>query len=229
MNAMNERSGMTCEEFELLGLDSSRDSSLGEEARQRAVQHVRSCTRCAGLTASWKAARETLVTLRKSTQQTAASSRVETRLLQQFRLRYQSRQERRALRFAAWALAAAAVAVCAAGVWDWHKWRQHPIADGTISESPAATYNSGTANDSRLAGSDLSEALIANNETGEFTQLPGSSSLGTEDGAIVRVGMQRAALGAFGLPVDEEGAGDWIQVDVLVAGDGSPQAVRLPQ
>jgi hypothetical protein len=41
--------------------------------------------------------------------------------------------------------------------------------------------------------------------------------------------MQRAALQALGLTVNEEQAGDWIQVDLLVGDDGLPQAVRLPQ
>jgi hypothetical protein len=33
----------------------------------------------------------------------------------------------------------------------------------------------------------------------------------------------------LGLPVNEEHADDWIQVDLLVASDGSPQAVRFPE
>ena len=37
----------------------------------------------------------------------------------------------------------------------------------------------------------------------------------------------RGALGAFGLPVNEDLASDWIQVDLLVGDDGAPQAVRL--
>ena len=50
-----------------------------------------------------------------------------------------------------------------------------------------------------------------------------------EDGAIVRVGMERASLSVFGLPVNEDEASDWIQVDLLVGSDGSAQAVRLPE
>jgi hypothetical protein len=41
--------------------------------------------------------------------------------------------------------------------------------------------------------------------------------------------MRRSALGAFGLPVNEDLASEWIQVDLLVGNDGSPQAVRVPQ
>src|ERR1700682_507320 len=46
-------------------------------------------------------------------------ARVETRVLQQFRLKHQPRQERRFLQLATWGLAAAAVIVCTLGVWDW--------------------------------------------------------------------------------------------------------------
>ncbi len=45
----------------------------------------------------------------------------------------------------------------------------------------------------------------------------------------MRVGMQRGALSALGLPVNEERVSDWIQVDLLVGQDGLPKAVRLPQ
>jgi hypothetical protein len=31
----------------------------------------------------------------------------------------------------------------------------------------------------------------------------------------------------LGLPVNQDRAGEWIQVDLLVANDGLPQAVRL--
>ena len=50
-----------------------------------------------------------------------------------------------------------------------------------------------------------------------------------DDSAIVRVGMQRGALSALGLPVNEERVSDWIQVDLLVGEDGLPKAVRLPR
>jgi hypothetical protein len=39
--------------------------------------------------------------------------------------------------------------------------------------------------------------------------------------------MQRASLGVLGLPVNDDGASDWVNVDLLVADDGTPQAVRL--
>ena len=38
---------------------------------------------------------------------------------------------------------------------------------------------------------------------------------------------RRGALGALGLPVNEDRANEWIQVDLLVGNDGLPEAVRL--
>ena len=51
----------------------------------------------------------------------------------------------------------------------------------------------------------------------------------TAEAAILRVRLQRGSLSSLGLPVNEERAGEWIQVDLLVGNDGLPQAVRLPQ
>jgi hypothetical protein len=73
-----------------------------------------------------------------------------------------------------------------------------------------------------------SETLVAQADAGDFTLLPGALPADTDDAAILRVRMQRGSLGALGLPVTEERAGEWIQVDLLVGNDGLPQAVRLP-
>ena len=70
---------------------------------------------------------------------------------------------------------------------------------------------------------------MADNELSGFTLLPGTIAMDTDDAAILRVRMQRGALGALGLTVNEERASEWIRVDLLVGDDGLPQAVRLPQ
>ncbi|HWZ25985.1 MAG TPA: hypothetical protein VN037_11945 [Verrucomicrobiae bacterium] len=228
---------MNCEEFEILGLDSRRDGSIGNDGRERAVQHARVCGRCGALGASWAAAQVELAALAESSRILHVPPRVEARVLQQFRLRHQPRQERRVLQLATWGLAAAAVMVCTLGVWDWHKWRQGSLS-GNIAAAPTVALDavssptgpSGTGDSESIVGDD-SEILMADNESGgnDFIQLPGSSLQEAEDGAVVRVGMERASLAAFGLPVNEDEASDWIQVDVLVGSDGSAQAVRLPE
>jgi hypothetical protein len=224
---------MNCEEFEIVGLDFERDSSLNDDCRLRASQHARLCGKCAALKSSWLAAQTELAALGEGTRNLGVPSRIESCLLQQFRLKHQSQRDHRILKFGMWALAAAAVLVFTISVWSWHKWRQGPTGNmpaagnspvaETIKPSVAIPDSGGSAID----GS--SETLLASNDDGDFTQLLGSTFQETEDGAIVRLGMQRASLAAFGLPVNEERAGDWIELDVLVAGDGSPQAVRLPQ
>lgn len=219
---------MNCEEFELVGLDSRRDDSLHDDSRRRAAQHARVCGKCAALKASWEAAQEELSPLTEFTRFAAPPARVENRLLQQFRLRHQPRLERRNIRFATWALVAAAVLVCTLSIWSWQNWRQGQRTASAANQSSnvadngkAQTFASGTADDS-------GNFLLASND-GEFTQLPGALSQEVDDSAIVRVGMPRSSLAALGLPVNEERADEWIQVDLLVASDGSPQAVRLPE
>jgi hypothetical protein len=228
---------MNCEEFEIVGLDSQRDGSMSEDGRERALQHARVCGRCAALGASWAAAQGELAALAESSRILRVPTRVETRVLQQFRLKHQPRQERRFLQLATWGLAAAAVIVGTLGVWDWHKWRQGSLG-GNIARSPTAALDAvsspsiGSSATNARAFTDESEILMAGNESNggnDFTQLPGSSLQEVEDGVIVRVGMERASLAAFGLPVNEDEASDWIQVDLLVGSDGSAQAVRLPE
>jgi hypothetical protein len=229
---------MNCEEFEILGLDSQRDSSITDDGRERAVQHARVCGRCAALAASWVAAQAELAALAGSSGILRVPARVEMRVLQQFRLKHQPRRERRFVQLATWGLAAAAVLMCTLGVWDWHKWRQGSLGEN-VAASPAAALDAASSHSASSPAinaslvTDDSEILMAGNEgndgsaANEFIQLPGSSSQETEDGTVVRLGMERASLAAFGLPVNEDQASDWIQVDLLVGSDGSPQAVRL--
>jgi hypothetical protein len=228
---------MNCEEFEIVGLDSQRDGSITDDGRERALQHARVCGRCAALGASWAATQTELAMLAESSRMLRVPGRVETRVLQQFRLKHQPKQERRFLQLATWALATAALIVCTLGIWDWHKWRQGSLGGSIADDSAAARAKvpspaTGSRETNTSPVTDDSEILMAGNEGNggnDFTQLPGSSVQEVEDGAIVRVGMERASLAAFGLPVNEDEAGDWIQVDVLVGSDGSAQAVRLPE
>jgi hypothetical protein len=75
----------------------------------------------------------------------------------------------------------------------------------------------------------LSAAILSGDVLGDFTPLPGAAPDLTEQSEILRVRMQRGSLGALGLPVNEQRATDWIQVDLLVGNDGLPEAVRLAQ
>src|SRR6202521_6387899 len=236
---------MTCEEFEAIGLDAERDASLSEVERVAAREHAATCSRCASLQDSWQAAGVELRAFAEDTAMTQAPARVEMRLRQEFRTQHVTLKVRRAAVVAAWALAAAAGV---AGAVSWRNWRhsQHEEATNHLNSVPGA--NNSPENNSVAGanhqtpaevpngiqqrgsvGAGSSEMLLADNELSGFTFLPGGCAAHIAHDGILRVRMQRGALGARGLPVNEERASEWILVDLLVGDDGLPQAVRLPQ
>ncbi|HXY25480.1 MAG TPA: hypothetical protein VEI73_12565 [Candidatus Acidoferrum sp.] len=226
---------MKCEEFEMLGLDGGRDASVSETERAAAADHANSCARCAALLASWQEARAELRALAEESAAAQTPARVEMRLRQEFRTRHSTFKGRRAAVAAAWALAAAAVLI---GAVSWLNWRHSQQvarvkqSNSTVTSDNVPSKSDSAAPDAGTAGfnvDDDSVILVADNESSRFTLLPGVQPSDIDDAEILRVRMQRSALGAFGLPVNEDLANEWIQVDLLVGDDGSPQAVRLLQ
>jgi hypothetical protein len=212
---------MTCEEFERIGWDAERDPSLAAEERARAMEHAAHCSECAALQDSWRAAKSELRALASATEAAQAPSRVEVRLLLEFRARHRSAKVRRTAAVLAWTLAAAVVAIAVVEI-NWHG----SVSPGrtSVAELPSAAIITDSPNDSSADGA----TLVADGSSAEFTPLPGSILSDGDAASVVRVRMQRSSLGALGLPVAEDRAGDWIQVDLLVTDDGLPQAVRLP-
>jgi hypothetical protein len=216
---------MKCEEFEAISLERGglRISELDAALRDAAALHAAKCPGCAALQESWQEARVALQLLRETTQGAQTPQRVEMRLRNEFGRRHRTAKARFAAIFAAWTLAAATVVI--AGV-SWRNWRlaqtprERVSVENTVKAPPPVT-----------TVTDMPEeaTLVAGNESGSFTPLPGSLAQEMDDSAIVRVRMQRGALGALGLPVNEERVSDWIQVDLLVGEDGLPKAVRLPR
>jgi len=218
---------MKCEEFEAIGLERSglRMSELDAALRAAAAEHAARCPSCAALQESWQEARIALQALRETTRDAETPQRVEMRLRHEFGVRHRTAKARSAGIFAAWALAAAAVLF--AGV-SWWNWRLAQTQGTDVSARNAVKANVPAP---AAPSMDTSEdaTLVADNEAGDFTLLPGSFPQDLDDSAIVRVGLQRGALSALGLPVNEERVSDWIQVDLLIGQDGLPKAVRLPQ
>lgn len=221
---------MTCDEFATAGLDLGITGEHGL-LQQAAREHLRECPHCAALHENWLALREDLRLLGAETTDLETPSRVEMRLRQEFRTKHKTVKRHRAAIVLGWSLAAAAALFCAL---TWVSWRTQRTIDvahkqGT-SLNPTASQGKPAQPSSDLTpvGSELDGVLVASNGSGDFTLLPGSMPPAPEDATVVRVEMQRAALGALGLTVNEEHAGDVIQVDLLVGDDGLPQAVRLP-
>ena len=217
---------MKCEEFEALGLDAGRSASLSEVERLAAAKHVDECPRCAALESSWQVARAELRALAEDTREARAPARIEMRLRQEFRTRHHTLKVRRTAIAAAWTLAAAAVVVAAVS---WVKWNHSSNVARKDSAVPAIAGDAHNNGNLSVGQEDGTVTLVADNESGDFTPLPGVLPTDMQDSSILRVRMQRGALGALGLPVSEDFANEWVQVDLLVGDDGSPQAVRLLQ
>jgi hypothetical protein len=229
---------MKCEEFEAIGLGLEREGTAalnGADATERAaaIEHANTCARCAALQESWQEAQVELQVLRQVTEEASTPLRVEMRLRQEFRARHRMVEARATAIGAAWVLAGAAVVVGAVSLWNWQIAREHtgPDASGVAlnADRTNAAVEAGKVENAIESNSTNEDELIADNNSGEFTLLPGSLPQETDNAAIVRVRLQRGALGALGLPVNQELAGEWIQVDLLVGEDGQPQGVRLPQ
>lgn len=212
---------MKCEEFETIGLDAERDASLSKEERAAIAEHAGACSRCAALQDSWEVARTELRGLAEETILAQAPARVEMRLRQEFRTQHATVKLRRTGVIAAWALAAAALLVGAVSLMNWHNPKVWVSPTPSVTSRNTSAGTASTTDD----GQPDNEALMAD----DFTLLPGALATDTADASILRVRMQRSDLGALGLPVNEERATEWIQVDLLVGDDGLPQAVRLPQ
>jgi hypothetical protein len=239
---------MKCEEFEAVGLGLDRES--GPQGRDpaefaAAIEHANTCGRCAALEESWQEARAELQVLREVTQGARAPLRVEMRLRQQLWAKRRAMKVRAFALTGAWVLASATLLIMGMSWWNWHI-AQETIPLQSVSAprtTPAkisgSANNNSSSNTPAPANGETSESvptdsasdttLVAANDAEDFTLLPGSLAQETGDASVVRVRLQRGALGALGLPVNEERAGEWIQVDLFVGQDGQPQAVRLPR
>jgi len=211
---------MTCDEFEAIGWDAQSNAPLTDAQRAAAAEHAVSCTHCAALADCWEATRLELRSLAQVTTTAEAPARVEMRLRQQFRAQHHTPKARRTAVVTAWVLAAAAVLVGAAS---WVNWRTSQNRAVALGPDPGGAHG-------RSVGPSFGadpQTFMADSELSDFTLLPGVWPGDTDDDAILRVRMQRGALGVLGLPVNEDRANEWIQVDLLVGDDGLPEAVRL--
>lgn len=190
---------MNCEEFEQIGLG----PALNEAEAAAAAAHASSCAHCGALRASWLDAKTQLDSFAAETAGAATPPRVEMRLRRELRARRQRRVKQRVVAVAALAAAAVlAIVLIRQGTIAWHAPKEPaPV----VAQQPAES------------------------NADDFLPLPGRIAFENEDASVVRVRMQRGDLGALGLPVNPERAGEWIQVELLVGEDGQPEAVRLAE
>jgi hypothetical protein len=238
-----EKHEMKCEEFEAAGLGIERDGTASSAEHAAAREHASTCSRCAALQDSWLLAKLELSALAEATRAMETPERVDMRLRQEFRTRHRKVPARRAAVIVTWALASAVVLVGAVSWRDWQRTRReeavrHQLALASTATEAASGRGQADSEVGRLssgasgqnqAQDSLSASIMNGDDGGGFTLLPGSAPGDAEDAAIWRVQMQRGALNGLGFPVNEDRAGEWIQVDLLVGNDGWPQGVRLVQ
>jgi hypothetical protein len=219
---------MTCEEFQLGTLDADGQGRSGA-SQEVAREHLLICPGCAAFKRNWQELRSELRQIGVVERNVQAPARVEMRVRQEFRTKHKTMRARRGAVITAWALAAAAVLLVSIGWVNWSRERNVPVANHLTTSGQSVASKVGRSTNVVPAGPELGDVLVAANESEEFTVLPGSMPGFLGDATVVHVQMQRVALGLLGLTVNEEHAGDWIDVDLLLGGDGQPQAVRLPQ
>ncbi len=211
---------MNCQEFANAGLDQDLHADGLDSAAVR--EHLRICPHCAGLYESSLALRAELRELAQRTSDATAPSRVEMRLRQEFRTRHKTDRNRGRVVLAGWVLAAATLLLAASSLVLWHRGAPPNTAQLSRPATPAAIH-------AVASGPELGGTLIAENDGDEFALIPGAVPGLLDDSTVVRVEMQRGSLSALGLSVNEEHAGDVVQVDLLLGADGQPQAYRLPR
>lgn len=229
---------MDCVQFEALVHDLDRVGSHAASARASAMQHAESCRRCGRLLEDVRSLDLALHSLATVDAGSAASARLETALLAEFRRRNAEREKPQA-NFRLAALAVAACGLLAFGV----VWRlRHviqpvspaaaPVANQSpitpvVTQSPA-TASAGAAK-TPVAATELAAAAEEKPEYAtSFVPLPYADDPATLEGAtVVRVTMSRATLASFGMPVAEFGAAERIPADIALSEDGVPQAIRL--
>lgn len=237
---------MTCDEFEALGPDFSRDAERAADAQE----HLARCPRCSALHDSWQELGGVLREMARTTRSAETPLHVELFLREAVHGLRSHSLRRRLLPLWTWGLAVtAAVAVLVV----WAAWRTQWFAQGPVNSTPPivtqrlpvappvlrqpsqaqpplqrGVKSSETPPAQKRPPRDRPVPWDAHTAADDFVALPYSSPvLATDDATIVRVRMQRAALGALGFPVNEERADEWVMVDLLVGADGEPQAVRL--
>jgi len=94
--------------------------------------------------------------------------------------------------------------------------------------APSALVPSIASGEEADEGELTAEDVAGQEEVTDFVAFyPGADVGSLDSGALVRVRMPSSALGSFGLPVAQGSEDQWVNADLLVGEDGSPQAIRF--
>jgi len=227
---------MNCLEVETILTDLARNQALEVEARDGALEHLAQCRRCADrLAAEHELTYELLAWNAASINQQAPPA-VEEKLRAAFR----SWTRRPWLKIAA--IGSIAAALLLFKLLAPQPRKEAPVT--SITAPPAASqYVAGGAGDP--PAQIVKRKKQANRPTRRprplRAQIPVETEVSTEflpvaqgdgwtpldGGRLVRVGLPRSAMSAFGLPVDQGRAPERVQADVMLSDDGLLRAIRF--
>jgi len=191
---------MNCQDFETLLVDLARQQPVDAGLRERALVHIEVCAGCAARFASERALTAELRGLAASSEAAEAPLRIEAALRAAFR-------GPRA-RPAVW--------------WPW--WRQAVATAASLVVLVAGAV----ALLNRAPAPELAQPGARQELTTEFIPLVYENGLPPEENVqIVRVKLPRIALVSFGLPFNEDRAGEPVKADVLLGDDGVARAIRF--
>jgi hypothetical protein len=191
---------MNCQDFETLLVDLARQQPVDAGLRERALVHIEVCAGCAARFASERALTAELRALAASLEAAQAPPGLEAALRAAFR----GQRAKPAV------------------MWQW--WRgAMPIAASFVILVAGAV-----ALLRRAPAPELAQPAASQELTTEFIPLVYENGLfPAENVQIVRVKLPRIALVSFGLPINEDRAGEPVKADVLLGDDGVARAIRF--
>jgi hypothetical protein len=234
---------MNCSQFGEVVHDIDRAGALAGPLWIEAISHADECPSCSSLLDQVRTLNAALRELAEQDHDALASAQAEVALRTIFRQRRAMQVHARAWRRWIWA-GAAAVIVAAVLIGLTLRPGAKP-ATPLAAHAPAQTNSPAIQPPSATPPQQQAQAVPQQStgentlnspkpaqdsdaeSAGDFVPLPDSLPLlPAEEASVVRVRMRRGSLNAFGLQVNEERAADLIQVEFLVAEDGTPRAVR---
>ncbi|MFZ0522931.1 MAG: hypothetical protein WAL95_18025 [Candidatus Acidiferrales bacterium] len=238
---------MDCSQFAEALHELDRPGTPGAVVREEALAHAEMCCDCGALVTEAESLDFALGQIAQQASDLQAPLKVETALLREFRREKAAAASRR-LQFQLAALGIAAAILLALGL-TFHRpqivtpsktpaitasavspetstqsSREHPASASATTQSvePKTIRTHAAAEKTAAADTGATEYATA------YVPLPYAyDPSDLEGGTVVRVVLPRAALVAYGLPIEGMGLSDQVTADMVVSQDGTPQAIRF--